>query len=220
MDEIVGEWEAFARTLLPAAATMTSLALREQAQPILQAIAQHIEPEQRRRRRCRGEATAAAMHGALRHTSGFNLLQLASEYRALRASVIKLWRAHLSKEHHDALDDLARFNESVDQALAESIASYADEVGALARYFPRHPGTRPAQPVVRGLDVGTLSFQGGLLAGKQQLQAVARIQRGAAKMDAMIRDLLEYTRTRLGRGIPIARAPAASAASARRRSRR
>jgi hypothetical protein len=46
----------------------------------------------------------------------------------LRASDVKLWRAHLSKEHHGALDDLARFNESVDQALAESIASYAEEL--------------------------------------------------------------------------------------------
>lgn len=35
MDEIVAEWEAFARTLLPAAATMTSLALRDHARPIL-----------------------------------------------------------------------------------------------------------------------------------------------------------------------------------------
>lgn len=44
----------------------------------------------------------------------------------------------------------------------------------------------------------------GVLEGKPQLQAVARIQRGAAKMGAMISDLLEYTKTRLGRGIPIA----------------
>jgi CRP-like cAMP-binding protein len=126
LDEIVAHWEAFARTLLPAAATMSAVALRDHARPILQAIAQHIDagPAQ-----LSDEATAATAHGALRHTSGFNLLQLASEYRALRASVISLWRSHLSKEHHEALDDLARFNESVDQALAESIASYADEVG-------------------------------------------------------------------------------------------
>ncbi len=44
-----------------------------------------------------------------------------------------------------------------------------------------------------------------MLAGKQELQAVARIQRGAAKMGTMIKDLLEYTKTRLGGGIPIAR---------------
>src|SRR6185503_5178716 len=43
MEEIVAEWEAFARTLLPAAATMTSLALRDHARPILQAIANEIQ---------------------------------------------------------------------------------------------------------------------------------------------------------------------------------
>ena len=52
---------------------------------------------------------------------------------------------------------------------------------------------------------GAYLSRAGTLGGEQQLRAVARIQRGAAKMDAMIRDLLEYTRTRLGRGIPVAR---------------
>ncbi|HWM43648.1 MAG TPA: sensor histidine kinase, partial [Burkholderiales bacterium] len=52
---------------------------------------------------------------------------------------------------------------------------------------------------------GQYLSRAGSLGGKQEVQAVARIQRGAAKMDAMIRDLLEYTRTRLGRGIPIVR---------------
>src|SRR6185503_6440820 len=86
VEEIVAEWEAFARTLLPAAATMTPLALREHAKPILQAIANEIRS---------GDAgaasgnTAATMHGALRHLRGFNLLQLGLEYRALRASVLK-----------------------------------------------------------------------------------------------------------------------------------
>src|SRR5688572_2775068 len=43
MDEIVAEWDAFARTLLPAAATMSSFALRDHAKPILEAIAQEIQ---------------------------------------------------------------------------------------------------------------------------------------------------------------------------------
>ena len=130
MDEIVAEWETFARTLLPAAATMTPLALRDHAKLILQAIAKDIQPHRAAAQPLDGSGgeTAATMHGALRHLSGFNLLQLGSEYRALRASVVKLWRSHLSREHHDALDDLTRFNQSVDQALAESIASYAEEL--------------------------------------------------------------------------------------------
>jgi len=203
MDEIVAEWEAFAHTLLPAAATMTSLALRDQARPILQAIAKEIQSDQVQNKS--SEGTAATTHGARRHLSGFNLLQLGSEYRALRASVIKLWRSHLAKEHHGALDDLTRFNESVDQALAESIASYADELGRSRDTFLAILGHDLRSPLTAVSMSGHYLSRAGLLGGKQELQAVARIQRGAAKMDAMIRDLLEYTRTRLGRGIPITR---------------
>ncbi|HUQ75095.1 MAG TPA: HAMP domain-containing sensor histidine kinase [Burkholderiales bacterium] len=204
MDPIVAQWEAFAGTLLPAAATMTPVALRDHARPILQAIAKDIEFPQAAADSS-GEATAATTHGALRHTSGFNLLQLASEYRALRASVIKQWRAHLSKEHHAALDDLARFNESVDQALAESIASYADEVGRSRDTFLAILGHDLRSPLSAVSMSGHYLSRAGVLDGKPQAQAVARIQRGAAKMDLMIRDLLEYTRTRLGRGIPVTR---------------
>jgi signal transduction histidine kinase/CRP-like cAMP-binding protein len=206
MEEIVAEWEAFARTLLPAAATMTSLALRDHARQILQAIAHEIQSDGAAEPHSSGK-TAATTHGALRHLSGFNLLQLGSEYRALRASVIKLWRAHLSKEHHGPLDDLARFNASVDQALAESIASYADELTRSRDTFLAILGHDLRSPLSAVSLSGEYLSKGGMLEGKQQLQAVASIQRGAAKMDAMIRDLLEYTSTRLGRGIPIVRAP-------------
>jgi signal transduction histidine kinase len=199
MDEIVAEREAFAHTLLPAAATMTSLALREHARPILQAIAKEIQSDEAGAE----HSTAATTHGALRHLSGFNLLQLGSEYRALRASVIKLWRARLAKEHHGPLDDLTRFNASVDQALADSIASYADEVERSRDTFLAILGHDLRSPLSAVSLSGDYLSTAGLLEGKQQLQAVARIQRGAAKMDAMIRDLLQYTKTRLGRGIPI-----------------
>jgi len=210
IDHIVAHWEAFARTLLPAAAKMTPVALRDHARPILQAIAQHIDADPARAQ-LPAEATAATAHGALRHTSGFNLLQLASEYRALRASVISLWRSHLSKEHHDALDDLARFNESVDQALAESIASYADEVGRSRDTFLAILGHDLRSPLNAVSTSGHYLSRVGLMEGRQQVQAVGRIQRGAAKMDTMIRDLLEYTRTRLGREIPVVRAPCSMA---------
>jgi signal transduction histidine kinase len=207
MDQILSEWEVFARTLLPTAATTTTLALRDQAKPILQAIAQEIERDQSGAQPLDQsvEGTPAAALGALRHLGGFNLLQLGAEYRALRASVIKLWRSHLSKEHHDALDDLTRFNQSVDQALAESTASYADELARSRDTFLAILGHDLRSPLSAVSMSGLYLSRAGTLAGQQELQAVARIQRGAAKMDAMIKDLLEYTKTRLGRGIPITR---------------
>jgi signal transduction histidine kinase/CRP-like cAMP-binding protein len=207
MDAIVAQWEAFAQTLLPAAATMTPLALREHAKPILQAIADDIQSRQAGAQQPDrpGQETAATAHGALRHLSGFNLLQLGSEYRALRASVTQLWRAHLPKEHHGALDDLARFNASLDQALAESIARYADEVSRSRDTFLAILGHDLRSPLSAVSMSGHYLSMEGMLEGEGQLQAVARIQRSAAKMDAMIRDLLEYTKSQLGRGIPIAR---------------
>ena len=186
---------------------MSSFALRDHAKPILEAIAQEIQrdPALAQAPDALLEMTAATAHGALRHLSGFNLLQLGSEFRALRASVVKLWRSHLSKEHHGALDDLARFNASVDQALAESIASYAEELGRSRDTFLAILGHDLRSPLTAVSMSGHYLSRTGMLGGKQELQAVARIQRAAEKMDAMVKDLLEYTRTRLGRGIPITR---------------
>ena len=46
MEIILGQWEAFAATLLPAAANMKSLALRDHAQQILEAVAKDLSTSQ------------------------------------------------------------------------------------------------------------------------------------------------------------------------------
>jgi hypothetical protein len=95
------EWEAFAATLLPGAAGMTPLALRDHAQPILEAVAKDLRTPQSReaqseksKGRARtlpgASATAAQTHAVLRARSGFDINQLVAEYRALRASVLRL----------------------------------------------------------------------------------------------------------------------------------
>jgi hypothetical protein len=48
METILAEWEAFAGTLLPAAANMKSLALRDHAQQILEAVAKDLSTSQTR----------------------------------------------------------------------------------------------------------------------------------------------------------------------------
>ena len=42
--------------------------------------------------------------------------------------MLKLWREHRSLREDPTLIEMTRFNEAVDQALAESIASYSNEV--------------------------------------------------------------------------------------------
>ena len=102
MESILVEWEAFAGTLLPAAGGMTPLALRDHAHSILEAVAKDLTSPQTREaqsQKSKGRApivhgapeTAAQTHAVLRAASGFDINQLVAEYRALRATVLRLW---------------------------------------------------------------------------------------------------------------------------------
>ena len=99
MEPILAAWEAFASVQLPAAKHMKSLALRDHARQILEAVAKDLSTSQSREAQTAkslGQAplligapeTAAQTHALLRAQSGFDINQLAAEYRALRASVL------------------------------------------------------------------------------------------------------------------------------------
>src|SRR5471030_2646008 len=101
-DAIVAEWQAFARTYLPSAANMDRITLRDHIVGLLQFIAGDLEtPETERERseKAKGQGpkeggaddSAAETHADLRFTGGFDTIEMISEFRALRASVIKLW---------------------------------------------------------------------------------------------------------------------------------
>ena len=209
-EQILGEWEAFARTLNAGGQPMTALALRDHASQILIAIAQDIEEGQsdlQQAYKSKGfvriaEATrtAAMTHGALRYLSGFDLRQLAAEFRALRASVLRLWlRSDVADE--GAFYQMTRFNESIDQALAESIANYSDEVARSRDTFLAILGHDLRSPL--GALSGALHVLSHASGDAQRAETLASGKRSVAIMGAMIQDLLEYTRTRLGKGIPI-----------------
>src|SRR5258706_1553356 len=213
LEVILIEWEAFATSLLAPGKTMTSLALRDHATQILQAIAQDIEEgqtdlEQAYKskgyvRIAEATKTAAMTHGALRYLAGFDLRQLAAEFRALRASVLRLWLKRGGAEGETAFYEMTRFNEAIDQALAESIANYSDEVARSRDTFLAILGHDLRSPLAAIANSGMYLASPGLLPAGVALDAAHRITRSSAKMSAMIRDLLEYTRTRLGRAIPI-----------------
>ncbi len=122
---IVAEWEAFAHSLTPAATGMNPTALRDHAEEILTAIihdmrSQQTAAEQAEKSKGRGTAqrlgSIGKIHAALRIENGFKLVQLVAEYRALRASVLRLWQC----EGTDG-PGVTRFNESIDEALTEAV---------------------------------------------------------------------------------------------------
>jgi signal transduction histidine kinase len=211
VDSIVSDWEAFAVTLKPAAGTMTALALRDHAREMLLAIAGDIAADQTDAQQSDkskgwspvplGKESAAAAHGATRQQVGFDLRQHAAEYRALRASVLSRWRRHQTSLQDPMLAEMTRFNEAVDQALAESVASYADEMMRSHDTFLAMLGHDLRSPLS-----AVAMFAHYLAASESVLpegrQAVARITKSVLTMSLMIRDLLEFTRSRLG-SIPI-----------------
>ena len=100
VDRIVDEWEEFASTITPAAEHLDSKALRDHASVILLAAARDMEKPQtvkEQAAKAKGEGLdktpslneAGASHGELRHTVGFDLVQMTSEFRHLRACVVR-----------------------------------------------------------------------------------------------------------------------------------
>jgi signal transduction histidine kinase len=213
MEAILTEWESFAETILPAAETMDSLALRDHAKEILQAVARDIETVQTEQEQSdkskdiappilNAKETAATTHGALRHLAGFDLKQLGSEYRALRASVIRMWRAQLTEIGDAEFNDMMRFNEAIDEALAASIVRYSDEVDRSRQTFLAILGHDLRSPLSSILMAASYLLRTGEL-DEKQTDIASRIKIYVATMSHMINDLLTYASAQIGREIPI-----------------
>lgn len=146
--------------------------------------------------------TAAQTHGFLRAQSGFELNQLTSEYRALRASVLRLWIDACQPEAPD-LDDMIRFNEAIDQALGESVAFFSDKVEEarnLLLGMLGHDMRTPLQAIQM-----TATYLTALNAGAAVSDAAAHLISSGTRMKSLLDELVEFNRDTLGMGIRIAR---------------
>jgi signal transduction histidine kinase len=211
-EAILTEWEAFATTLLPAASDLSSLALRDHAPQILAAIVKDIATAQTREQQAeksKGRAprevgapeTAAQTHAVLRARTGFDIEQLVAEYRALRASVLRLW---LDSEPAGGpgVEDLMRFNEAIDQAIAESVGHFHLEVEQSRNLFLGMLGHDMRTPL--NAIVATAGYLAALNAGGQVSAAAERLIRSGGSMRALLDDLVDFNRSQLGLGINIA----------------
>jgi signal transduction histidine kinase len=212
MEPILAVWETFAATLLPAAANMDSHALRYHAEQILKAAAkdlgsaQTLEEQMEKSkshaaRPADSPETAAETHAQERVRSGFNINQMASEYRALRASVLFLWAKACEPNAIDA-QDMIRFNEAIDQALVESIAFFTAQVDNdrnLLLGMLGHDMRDPLQVIQI-----TAKLLSKLDAGADVAAAAARLSKSGGDIKALLDDLLDFNRTKLGLGITIA----------------
>ena len=212
--KIMAEFEAFAKEQLPAAANMDVAALRDHARQVLDAIALDMrQPQtgQEQHAKSLGHASkadgvesksAGELHGMLRAAAGFDVNQTAAEYRALRASVIRLWLESNPTLGRDEVFELVRFNESMDEALAASILYFAAEAARMRNLFLGVLSHELRTPLSTVMTSGH-SLVLGVRLKKDMPEAAERVVRGGRRIQSLLDDLLDYVRSGLGEGMRV-----------------
>jgi signal transduction histidine kinase len=215
LEPILQAWEDFARTIETPGAELDNVALRDHAEQMLRAIVIDLRTRQtvsEQLAKAQGHAprideeTAAETHAVTRLMAGFTIDQMVSEYRALRTSVLSQWLRQVKDGKSVNVDDMTRFHEAIDQALAESIASYSRAVEASRNVFLGilgHDLRTPLGAILLGADRLRRTESTDPRTGKVARQIYASVQRATQ----IVGDLLDLTRCQMGPGIPVKKAP-------------
>ena len=212
LDQILQEWEDFASTLAPLKEA-DRIELRDHASAVLKVIAADLltpQDEGERSAKSKGLAlariagldTPAETHAEARLSSGLNSDQVMAEFRALRASVLRLWALDASISTLEQIEDMVRFNEAIDQAQSESMARYAKLLRDAQSLFLAILGHDVRSPL------GAVSMGAQVLLHDQTLPSKVlkvglRIFNSSKRVDEIVRDLLDFSTSHLGDGIPI-----------------
>jgi signal transduction histidine kinase len=203
------------------------IALRNDAEHILLAAARDMRTDQTDAERASkskghggagGEASdrldnASAQHGIARVGSGFDIREVVSEYRALRASVLRQWRHTQPAPDERDIDDITRFNEAIDQSLAQAVASYSKRVDQSRQMFLAILGHDLRSPLNCIRMATQLVSDSGPT--PDAADAVRTIDNQTQVITRLVTDLLDFSSVSLGNGIPLTRQRADLAAICR-----
>ncbi len=208
LEQIAAEWEVFAASLLPHEEFSHSV-LRDGIVDILNEIAadldlaQNAEQQQEKSegapRRYQYLENAAERHAVERVKMGLSARQVISEFRALRATVIRLWQRDSVETDKAPLDDFIRFNEAIDQALTEAAMRHTEEIERSRELFLGVLGHDLRNPL--GAISGFAELQLRAKSPDRYAHFASQILVCVGRMSHMIADLMELTRVRLGAGI-------------------
>jgi signal transduction histidine kinase len=214
MEVILQEWENFALTLNPLR-NSGRLKLRDHAQQMLYVICTDLDTYQGEHagiEKSKGNApaadgdTAAEIHASDRVSSGFAIEELLAEYRAMRASVLRLWQMQASGLDQEEVADMLRFNEAVDQSLTESVARFSSMLRESQNVFMAILGHDVRNPL-GAISMGAqMMMQDGALPANHH-QVANRILASTTRINELVGDLLDFSTSHLGGGIPVSPAP-------------
>lgn len=151
-----------------------------------------------------GPESAASSHGRLRARVGFDVNHMVAEFRAMRAAVLRLWAANavLTQEN---IEDMIRFNEAIDQVVAESLVDYTKEVDSWRHMFLGVLGHDLRGPL--SAIVATSDLLARMTAGTPNSALADRMTLSGMRMSKLLDNLLDYNKTKLGVGIHIDPSP-------------
>lgn len=211
-EEILEAWDEFAATVSHDGKALDAVALRDHAAEILQTIAKdlaqpqssHQQDEKGKGRGPKSSApTPAETHADFRMVAGFAVDAMITEYRALRASVLKIWAKDGGGTEPEDLTDLTRFNEAIDQSIAESVARYTRQTRSASELFIGVLGHDIRNPL------GTIMMSAEYLVRSGQLSkgAAAPIVNASVRIKAIIEQVVDFTRAQADGEMPILRVP-------------
>jgi signal transduction histidine kinase len=214
IEPISVEWERFAATLLPEE-ELSSSVLRNSIAELLTEIAADMDEDQtaeEQQQKSEGHPDrsnftkgAVVQHALARVQMGLSARQFISEFRALRATVIRLWQRSIVEIDSASLEEMIRFNEAIDQVLGEGAITYTEEVDRSRELFLSVLGHDLRNPITAISGLAELQLRGKM--PDRHREFASQILASTQRMSHMVNDLLELARVRLGSGITINPAP-------------
>jgi signal transduction histidine kinase/CheY-like chemotaxis protein len=230
IEPILAEWEDFARRIWPGDVQALPAELRDDAERILHAAVHDMRRASSRAEQSkksgdiahaeeigkgRGSNGASEVHRTGRVGSGCEMLAVIAGFRALRASVLRLWNENVpypcSKED---LDDVTCFNEAMDQSLTFAVASFLNknEFSHAATLAAEQKSREDAEAANRAKDLflATLSHEirtplnaivgwltilrGGKCDPADLMEGLAVMERNARVQVQLMEDVLDISR--------------------------
>lgn len=176
-----------------------------QAEAVAKSVGEAVAPPGR-------APSAAGTHALHRAHSGYSIVHLVSEYRALRTSVLHLW-SDSSQQNAIPPTDVARFNEAVDEAIAESVLYYAAETDRWRNIFLSVLGHDLRNPLTAILL--TSEFIAARATDAVIAKAADRAVHSCVHMRELLDKLLVYNQAQLGGDMKVERVDADLTAACR-----
>lgn len=205
--QILRTWEQDARKRIPASDRQNISSIRDHLGELLEAIARDLEAASRTAPAPGQQAHAhetwsnveavATKHGIGRAHQGITLHEMMPEFPALRSTVARLWRQSLSSASVADLEDLIRFDEAMDWAMTRSISEFMDRLNRSRETFLGILGHDLRNPLSTIMAAAGLMRENGFECAKVP-EVAERIVDTGQRMNQLVVDLLDFTRTRLG----------------------